>query len=175
MNKISSIEFTMERVMKELTMSNYEEYRKNFMDKYSNGFISTLELTEEDKNKNYIDFATALIEERLIFLSLNMKAIIDKINDDIIIIIEDFIHEVAIRFVLEVTSEDEVIEDSLMMEIETFISNNFDIKQIISNFSNIDKPKLNPVFREEYTPNMDMKENYMYNQAMVTKARKEFR
>lgn len=174
MSKIINVEYTMERVMKELNFSSYEEYMELFMSRF-NGSISTLDLyllEASDKDK-CIDFITKVIESRLVFISLNLKNIIDSIENDIPVIVEDFTREVALRFILEATT-DEQIEDDIIDKTEKFISDNFDIKQIITNFSNIDKPKLNPMYKEEYKPEMVMKESYMFNQALISNERKEY-
>lgn len=174
MSKIINVEYTMERVVKELNVSSYEEYMELFMNRF-NGSVSTLDLhsLEASDKDRCIDFITGLIESRLVFISLNLKNIIVNIKNDVPIIIEDFIRETALRFILEATV-DETIEDIVIDKTEKFISDNFDIKQIITNFSNIDKPKLNPMYKEEYSPEMVMKESYMFNQALIVNDRKEY-
>lgn len=100
------------------------------------------------KNKDdVISAITELITHKLVNtgLNLNMKAFAtDEPEVNVNINIDEMAREIAIYFLLEYVNDQEIGEDLIDDEI-TFIKNNFDLEQIITVFSDVDRPKLIPV------------------------------
>lgn len=122
------------------------------------------------KYKNmYMNRINDIIEERLRVISIHLKSIINDTNNEIPIIIEDFIDDVTFVFISDING------DCVIEGIKSFIDENFNIKEIIKSFSDINKVKLNPIYRDEYKSTVRIKDEYLYKQSMNTKKRKEYR
>lgn len=111
--------------------------------------VQRYKLTNTDLNnkEDVIDAITELITHKLINtgLNLNMKAFAtDEPDVHVNVNIDEMAREVAIYFLLEYVNGQEISEDLIDDEI-TFIKNNFDLEQIVSTFSDVDRPTLVPV------------------------------